>query len=132
MSKRSWSQNILPYVGIGIIVALVLSLLLDSSNGFGGSEIFTGIALILAVGAVLYLKNMQNVLKNEVNRRVKAEYAPEVRPEVFKIYQRLGAKELDGLFPIILDNAEGSLNKVKKLANIAEGVGWKAFIENQW
>lgn len=119
-------------VGIGILLALGLSLIFDISNGLGGSEIFTGIALALAIGAMIYLKNMQNVFTEDIDRRVKAEFDPETRAEVYKVYQHLKAKEMEGLFPIILDKAHGSLSKVRELAHIAEGVGWKAFLESQW
>ena len=119
-------------VGIGILLALGLSLIFDIPNGLGGSEVFTGIALALAIGAMIYLKNMQNVFTEDIDRRVKAEFDPETRAEVYKVYQHLKAKEMEGLFPIILDKAHGSLSKVRELANIAEGVGWKAFLESQW
>lgn len=132
MNKNNWSQKVLKYAGVGIIIALVLSLVLDSSNGLGGSEIFTGIALLLAFGAILYLKNLGDITESEVTRRVRSEYSKEIQPQVFEVYRHLKTKELEGLFSKILDDANGDADKVKKLASVAESVGWKAFIENQW
>ena len=132
MNNSNWSQRILKYAGVGIVIALVLSLVVDSSNGLGGSEIFTGIALLLAFVAILYLKNLGDVTEREVARRVRAEYSKEIQPQVFEIYRHLKTRELEGLFTKILDDANGNADKVKKLASVAESVGWKAFIESQW
>lgn len=132
MNKVVWAKNALRYTGIGIVIALMLSLAWDSSNGLGGSEIFTGIALLLAIGTILYLKNMQDVTEKEVARRIKTEYSSEVQPQIFDVYRHLKTKELEGLFSKILDDANGDAGKVQKLASVAESVGWKAFIENQW
>ena len=132
MNKSNWSQRVLKYAGVGIVIALVLSLVVDSSNGLGGSEIFTGIALLLAFVAILYLKNLGDVTEREVTRRVRAEYPKEIQPQVFEIYRHLKTRELEGLFTKILDDANGNADKVKKLASVAESVGWKAFIESQW
>lgn len=132
MKEKDWVQKPLRYVGGGIIIALVLSLVWDGSNGIGGSEIFTGIALLLAIGSILYLKNMGDVTEREVTRRVRSEYPKEIQPQVFDIYRHLKTKELEGLFSKILDDANGDANKVKKLASVAESIGWKAFIESQW
>ena len=132
MNNSNWSQRILKYAGVGIVIALVLSLVVDSPNGLGGSEIFTGIALLLAFVAILYLKNLGDVTEREVTRRVRAEYPKEIQPQVFEIYRHLKTKELEGLFSKILDDANGNADKVKKLASVAESVGWKAFIESQW
>ena len=132
MNNSNWSQRVLKFAGVGIVIALVLSLVVDSSNGLGGSEIFTGIALLLAFGAILYLKNLGDVTEREVTRRVRAEYPKEIQPQVFEIYRHLKTKELEGLFSKILDDANGNADKVKKLASVAESVGWKAFIESQW
>ena len=132
MNKILWVQNIWSYAGIGIVIALVLSLLWDSSNGLGGSEIFTGIALLLTIGSLLYLKSMQDVTERDILRRIRTEYSPDAQSLVFDVYQRLKIKEMEGLFSKILDDASGDANKVKKLASVAESIGWKAFIENEW
>jgi hypothetical protein len=67
-----------------------------------------------------------------VTRRVKAEYSAELQPQVFEIYEHLKLKELEGLFLKILDDSHGDVKKVRELVNLAENVGWKAFIENHW
>ena len=126
MNKTRWSKRLLNYVGILLVIVLVVSLLL------GNSEIFTGIGLILVIGAMLYLKQMENVSEKAVSQKIKAEYSSELQPRVFEIYEHLKIKELEGLFLKILDDAKGDLNQVKKLAAVAEGVGWKAFLENRW
>ncbi|KAA0274466.1 MAG: hypothetical protein EDM79_08380 [Chloroflexi bacterium] len=132
MNMFLWKKNGVFYTITGIVIALAASLVLDGSNGLGLSEIFTGIALLLAVGAFLYLMNMQDVSEREVNRKVQAEYPLEKQPQVFEVYRRLKSRELDGLFLKILDDAKGDVGKVTSLANLAENVGWKAFIENKW
>ena len=132
MKKVDWAQHALQYLGMGIVISLMFSLAWDSSNGFGGSEMFTGLALLLAIGAIIYLKSMQNVTEREVTRRIRSEYPSEVQPQVFEVYRHLRIKEMDGLFSKILDEANGDINKVRKLASVAESVGWRSFIENHW
>jgi hypothetical protein len=132
MNKVIWAQNALRYAGIGIVAALVVSIVWDSSDGIGGSEIFTGIALLLAIGSILYLKSMQDVSERDVTRRIRTEYSPENQKVVFDVYRQMKTKELEGLFSKILDDANGDASKVKKLASVAESIGWKAFIENEW
>ena len=39
-----------------------------------GQGIIASIALLLVVGAILYLKRMQNVTEKDILRRVRAEY----------------------------------------------------------
>ena len=52
---------------------------------------------------------------------------------VVRVAMALGrTKELEGLFLKILDDARGDVEQVKKLAALAESVGWKAFLENKW
>jgi hypothetical protein len=41
-------------------------------------------------------------------------------------------KELEYLFAKVLDDAKGDMREVKKLAAVAESIGWKAFLENRW
>lgn len=132
MNKINWAQSVLRYAGIGIVIALILSLILDSSNGWGGSEVFTSIALLFVIGAIVYLKTMQNVTEKDVTRRIRSEYAQDIQPQVFEAYRHLKAKELEGLFLKILDDSNGDLGALKKLTSVAESVGWKAFIENHW
>lgn len=97
-----------------------------------GQGIIASIALLLVVGAILYLKRMQNVTEKDILRRVRAEYSLECQKQVLEFYRHLKTKELEGLFSKILDDAKGDINKVKKLTNVAESIGWKAFLENEW
>ena len=97
-----------------------------------GQGIIASIALLLVVGAILYLKRMQNVTEKDILRRVRAEYSPESQKQILELYRHLKTKELEGLFSKILDDAKGDINKVKKLTNVAESIGWKAFLENEW
>ena len=97
-----------------------------------GQGIIASIALLLVVGAILYLKRMQNVTEKDILRRVRAEYSLESQKQVLEFYRHLKTKELEGLFSKILDDSKGDINKVKKLTNVAENVGWKAFLENDW
>lgn len=126
MSKKS------QYLWFGTILILVLFITWDTSNGLGSSEILAGLALLLVLGAFLYLKNMQNVSEIDITQRIKAEYPIDSQPQIFEAYRRLKIKELEGLFSKILDDAKGDPEKVNKMVSVAEGVGWKAFIENKW
>ena len=113
-------------VAVLLVIALVISLLL------GNSEFCTGIGLLLVAGAMLYLKQMENVSERTVAQRIKAEYPSEIQPQVFGIYEHMKIKEFEGLFLKILDDSNGDVKKVEKLASIAESVGWRAFLENHW
>ena len=93
---------------------------------------FTVLGLLLVLGAMLYLKQMQNTSEKEVSRRIKAEYPAELQPSVFEIYRHLKVRELEGLFLTILDDSKGDLAQVRKLASVAENVGWRAFLETRW
>jgi len=132
MNTSGWSKRVLGILGILLAATLILSLLWDGSNGWGGSDIFTAIGLLLVFGAMFYLWQMQNISEKTVSQRVKAEYPSELRPKVLEIYRHLKVMELDGLFLKILDDSKGDLNQVKKLASVAENVGWQAFLENKW
>ena len=132
MNMRNRIGKPLKVVGILIVITLVLSLLWSGTSGFGSSGILTGIALALVLWAMLYLRQMENVSEKAVSQRIKAEFPSKSQQQVFQIYQHLKVKEIEGLFLKILDDAHGDVDRVKKLASIAEGVGWKAFLENHW
>ena len=132
MNTSGWSRRVLGILGILLAVTLILSLLWDGSNGWGVSDMFTSFGLLLVFGAMLYLWQLQNIAEKSVSQRIKSEYPSELRPKVIEIYRHLKVKELDGLFPKILDDSKGDLNQVKKLASVAENVGWRAFLENKW
>ncbi len=116
----------LKYVGVFLVIVLVGSLFL------GNSGVFTAVGLLLIVGAMLYLKQMEDISERTVAQRIKAEYPPETQVQVFEIYEHMKIKELEGLFLKVLEDSHGDINKVKNLASLAESVGWRAFIENHW
>ena len=93
---------------------------------------FTALGLLLVIGAMLYLRQMQNISEKAVSQRIRAEYPSELQPKVFEIYRHLKSREIEGLFLKILDDSKGDLNQVKMLASVAENVGWQAFLENKW
>ena len=129
MNTSQWSKRLPIYVaGLGLSALLVFMLL--SSNGSG--EVCAGLGLLLAAGALLYLKQMENVTTKSVAQKIRTDYSPEIQPQVFEIYEHLRSKELEGLFLKILDDARGDVEQVKKLAALAESVGWKAFLGNKW
>lgn len=125
-------RELISYAGLGIIITLVISLLLSTSDGLRGSDIFSGIALFLALGAMLYLRNLQAVSEREVRQRIAKEFSTAEQPLVFESYRHLKARELEGLFLKILDDAQGDLSKVRKLASIAESTSWTSFLEGRW
>lgn len=126
MMTSRMSKKWLNALGILLTVALVISLLL------GSSEAFTGIGLLLVAIAMLYLKYQENISENEVARRIKTEYPAESQQHVREIYEHMKIKEMEGLFQKILDDSKGDVQKVERLASVAENVGWKAFLENHW
>ena len=132
MITSGWSKRIVGIVGILLAATLILSLLWDGSNGWGGSDIFTANGLLLVFGAMFYLWQMQNISEKTVSQRIKAKFPSELQPMVLEVYRHLKVKELDGLFLKILDDSKGDLNQVKKLASVAENVGWHSFLENKW
>jgi hypothetical protein len=132
MNASVWSKRLLKYVGIPLVAGLVLYLLWDGSNGWGSSDIVAGIGLVLVLGGLLYLKQMEVTSERHVAQRIRAEYSPESQLQVFEIYKHLKTKDIEYLFLKVLDDANGDLSQVKKLAGLAESVGWKAFLENHW
>jgi len=132
MNKSIWSRRYLRYIGVPLIIVLVLYLFWGGASGFGGGEICAGISLILAVGAMIYLKRLENIAEHNLTQRIRTEYPSESQSQVFEIYQHLKTKELEGLFQKILDDARGDINEVKKYATLAESIGWKDFLENRF
>jgi hypothetical protein len=132
MNKSILSKRLLRYVSVPLVVVLVLYMVWGFINGRGLGNVCAGISLLLAIGAILYLKQMENRAEKNVAQRIRAEFSPESQAQVFEIYEHLKLKELEGLFLKILDDANGDVIKVKNLATVAESVGWKAFLENRW
>lgn len=116
----------LKVVGWVLAAALVASLFLQSSG------LLAFMILMLAGWAFWYLKQMEGVSEEDITRRIRAEYPAESRPQVLEVYKHLKAKELDGLFGKILDESKGDVKRVIKLADVAENVGWQAFLNNHY
>jgi hypothetical protein len=132
MDKSIWSRRYVRYIGIPLIIVFALYLFWGGSNGFGGGEICAGVCLVLAAGAMVYLKRLENITEHSITQRIRNEYPSESQSQVFEIYEHLKTKELEGLFQKILDDAHGDISEVKKYASLAESVGWKDFLENHF
>ena len=132
MNKRIWPGRLPGYAGIFLFVVLAVYFIWDGMNGRGLWGIFAGIGLLVVAGATIFLKRLETQAETKTVQRIRTEYSPESQPQVFEIYQHMKIKELEGLFLKILDDAKGDITEVKKLAGIAESVGWKAFLENKW
>jgi len=113
MNARLWSKRLVRIVSVSIAVLLFLYLIWNSSNGWGGSEMVTAVGLILVIGAMLYLKQMENTAEKNVLQRIKTEYPPESQSQVLEVYEHMKIKELEGLFLKILDDAHGDVNAVR-------------------
>ncbi len=132
MNKSIWSRRLLKYAAIPVGAAVILYLLWVGMQGLGSANIIAGAALLLFIAYMLNLRRSEARADQDILRRIKAEYAPESQPQVLDLYNRLKAKELEYLFIKVLDDAKGNLNEAKKLAGLAETVGWKDFLENHW
>lgn len=130
MNRSIWSRRLLRYVGIPLVIILVLYLLWDGLVGIG--DLIAGIALVLAVAAMIYLKGSEIKADKAIAQRIRTEFSSESQPQVLELYNHLKTKELEYLFLKVLDDAKGDLNEVKKLSGLAESVGWRAFLENHW
>ena len=126
MATISKSKHLLKYASIFLIIVLGTSLLLGNSN------VCTAAGMLLIAAAMLYLKQQEVVSEKEVARRIKAEFPTESQAHILEVYEHMKIKEMEGLFQKILDDSKGDVAKVKRLASVAESVGWKAFLENHW
>ena len=132
MNGKIWSKRTLGNAGILVFTALSFFFLWQGFSGLGFWGFCAGIGLLLSIGALLYLRQMEVNSENKITQRITAEYSAEAQPQVFGMYEHLKTKNLEGLFQKILDDANGDLSEAKKLTGIAESVGWNAFIENRW
>lgn len=130
MSRRS--KRSLQYAGILVITAMLAYMIWGGLNGSGSGVICTGLGLLLVAAMLVYLKQMENISIDSIKQQIQIEYTPESQPQVLEAYEHLKVKELEGLFPKILDAAQGDVALVRKLAGIAEQVGWQAFLANKW
>jgi hypothetical protein len=132
MNEKILTKRLVKYLGIPLIVVLAIYLATGGVRGWGSDDVFAGIGLALVIGAMIYLKRLDDKADQEIAQRIKAEYPTEAQPQVFQEYKHLKTKELEYLFAKILDEAKGNFNEVKKFTALAESVGWKAFLENRW
>jgi hypothetical protein len=130
ISRRS--TRLLRYAGIFLIVAMLAYMSWDGLNGWGNGGVCAGLSLLLVAGMLFYLKQMEKVSADSIIQQIRIEYTPETQLQVQEIYEHLKTRELEGLFPKILDDAHGDITLVRKLSGIAEQVGWQAFLENKW
>ncbi len=132
MNNGVGSRRILRYGGIALAIVLILYLAWVISSGWGTSTLVAGIAVLLFVAAMIYLRQMDLRSDAQIKQRIRAEYLSESQPQVLELYEHLKTKELEYLFVKVLDDAKGNLNEVKKLAGLAESIGPKAFLETHW
>jgi hypothetical protein len=126
------SKRILRYGLIALIVAVILYIGWIDWRGWVTSSICTGVGLVLFAAAMFYFRQRDVKADREIAQRIKAEFPPESQSEVFDIYYGLKIKELEYLFTKVLDDAQGNIQEVRKLAALAQSIGWKAFLENRW
>ncbi len=129
----SWSsKKVLRYGLVALVIAAVLYIGWIDWRGWVTSSICAGAALLLFAGVMLYFRQRDARADREIAQRIKTEFPPEAQPEVDDIYYGMKLKELEYLFGKVLDDAKGDLQQVRKLAALAQSVGWKAFLENRW
>lgn len=87
---------------------------------------------MLFAAVMLYFRQLDVKADREIAQRIKAEFSAESQAEVSDIYYGLKVKELEYLFGKVLDDAHGDIGEVRKLAALAQSIGWKAFLENRW
>src|SRR5512141_1440260 len=132
MGTGRLSKRMLKYGGIALVLAALVYVSWIGWRSWVTSSICTGVGLLL-FGAAMYRFRQQDVRADrEIAQRIKAEFPPECQAEVADIYYGMQMKELEYLFGKVLDDAKGDVKEVRKLAALAQSVGWKAFLENRW
>ena len=126
------TKRILRYGGIALIIAVILYIGWIDWRGWVTNSICAGVGLVLFAAAMFYFRQLDVKADREIAQRIKAEFPPESQSEVFDIYYGLKIKELEYLFGKVLDDAKGDMREVRKLAALAQSIGWKAFLENRW
>ncbi len=125
-------KRILRYGGIALVIAVVVYISWIGGRSWVTSSMCAGIGLVLFAAAMFYFRQLDVKADREISQRIKTEFPAEAQSEVFDIYYGLKMKELEYLFVKVLDDAKGDLREVRKLAALAQSVGWKAFLENRW
>ncbi len=132
MANTFWFKRLLKYAAIPIGLLLAIFTAWAFMSGPRGADICGGVTLLLFVAYMINLHRSQARADREIAQRIRAEYPAELQPQLFEMYDRLKTKELEYLFPKVLDDARGNLKEAGKLAGLAESIGWKAFLENRW
>ncbi len=132
LMRSIWSRRLLKYAVVPAGAAVVLYLVWIASQGLGTANICAGIGLLLFVVYMVNLKRSETRADQSMAQRIRAEYPVGDQPQVFELYDRLKAKELEYLFQKVLDDARGNLDEARKLTGLAESIGWTAFLETRW
>ena len=132
MKKSFWSTSLPGKLGVLFFLVVAATFIWDGVTEPGFWGVCTGAGILLALGAFLYIQRLDDQGDSHTLRRIRAEFSPASQPEVLALYHQLKVKNLDGLFSKILDDARGNAAEVRKLAGIAESVGWNDFLEDKW
>ena len=130
--RSNWPKRLGRSAAVAVVVLLVIYLAWAFLRGPRSSDIVAGIALVIFAGLVINLRRAEIRADREIAERIRTEFAAADQPDVLALYNRLKAKELEGLFQKVLDEAHGDLAQAQKLTGLAESVGWRAFLENRW
>lgn len=130
--RSIWSRRLLKYAALPLGTALVLYVAWVALQGLGTANICAGIGLLLFMVYMVNLKRAENRTDRNFAQRIRAESAADDQPELFELYDRLKAKELEYLFEKVLDDAKGDLIEARKLSGLAQNIGWKAFLDTRW
>ncbi len=125
-------KRLLRYGAIALVIVVIVDMSWVAWHSWLGSSLCTGMGLVLFAAAMYYFRKQDVKAEQEIVARIKAEYPPESQSEVYDIYYGLKLKELEYLFGKVLDDAKGDIREVRKLAGLAQSIGWKAFLENRW
>ncbi len=130
--RNIWSKRLVRYAAIPVVVLLVIYLAWAFLRGPRSSDIVAGVALLVFAALVISFRRAEITADREIAARIRSEFTAADQPDVLALYNRLKAKELEGLFQKVLDDAHGDLAQVQKLTGLAESVGWRPFLENRW
>ncbi len=130
--RSNWPKRLGRSAAVAVVVLLVIYLAWAFLRGPRSSDIVAGIALVIFAGVVINFRRAEIRADREIAERIRTEFAAADQPDVLALYNRLKAKELEGLFQKVLDEAHGDLAQAQKLTGLAESVGWRAFLENRW
>ncbi len=125
-------KRVLRYGLIAVLIGAVVYVVWVDWRGSVTSSICGALGVLLAAGGMFYFRQRDARADREIARRIAAEFPPEAQAEVDDIYYGLKMRELEYLFGKVLDDANGDVQQVRKLAALAQSIGWKAFLENRW